>query len=492
MKERQVWKLVPRPEGAKILGNRWVFAVKRDEKGEIVRFKARLVAQGFRQRKGETYEEVFSPVVNFAIIRLFFSILVNYKGWEHCQADIKAAYLYAPLTEKVYMSQPKGFIDTQNPESICLLQRAIYGLKQSGREWFYTISNELKAIGFIRSEWSNGVYYFKSEAVLLLYVDDIVILGKTKHIVKKVLNLLQQKYDMKILGKTKLLLGVEFEEINGKVCIHQQRYITKICQQFKHFNPPVTSLPIVKGIILSKAQCPTTEEERQEMEKLPYRSVIGCLSFLCSRTRPDISYAVNILSQFQENPGLQHWNCLIKLLGYVSSSRNLCLDLSKVESLNLHTYSDADFANNRDDRTSMGGVLLLIDRSPILWRTFKQKCTSLSTMEAEYISLTEAAKETVWILHIIDECYNMQIVPDLHYEKLLFCDNSAAIDFSKSAIENSRSKHIDVRYHFLRDLVYSKIFTLKYINTKSNLADILTKPLPKFGLKAFNDQVFKM
>ncbi|GBN06469.1 Retrovirus-related Pol polyprotein from transposon TNT 1-94 [Araneus ventricosus] len=248
IKERKVWDLVPKPPNGKVIGCRWVYTLKQDERDVIVRYKARLVAQGFGQIQGIHYDEIFNPVV---------------------------------------------------------------------------------------------------------------------------------------LGKTRKLLGVEFEEMGNELFIHQSEYIHKVCEKYQCFNYPVTSLPIAVGIVLSKTQCPSTEVEISEISKFPYRNLLGCLYFISGRTRPDICYAVNILSQFQSNPGLVHWNKLLKLHGYVTQTKNYKLKLSETNNLNINCYSDADFAANRDDRISIGGLILFIDNSPIIWKTFKQKCVSLSTMESE-------------------------------------------------------------------------------------------------------------
>lgn len=487
IKERKVWTLVARPENAKILGCRWVFTLKRNDQGKIERYKARLVAQGYRQVKGETYDEVFSPVVNFSIIRFFFSMLVCLNKWIHIQCDIKGAYLYAPLKEKIFIKQPPGFEDKS--DSVCLLNKALYGLHQSGREWYFEINSVLCKMGFEKFKCCNCVYSYKKCVILLLYVDDIVIFGRNHECVDKVIILLQQKFDMKILGKTEKLLGVNFVENNGCLYIHQYDYIKKVSELFKKYSAPISSLPIAKGTVFSKSQGPQSEAEIREMSKIPYRSLIGCLAFISSRTRPDIAYAVNIFSQFQENPGLAHWNGLLKLLGYVSSTRDLRLNLSKIENLNLIAHTDADFASNRDDRTSMGGQIVFLDQVPIAWRAFKQKCISLSSMESEFIALTETAKEIVWFSRILQECKNL-VVHRTKRDVVIMVDNQAAISFIKSPVENYRTKHIDVKLFFVRDLVYKNMFKLQYIKSKENMADIFTKPLTKFELKNFKDKVF--
>jgi hypothetical protein len=489
IQERKVWDLVPRPANTKILGQRWVFTKKYNEKGETIRHKARLVAQGYSQQKGESYEEVFSPVVNFAVIRLFFALLVSLHGWTHCQLDIKNAYLYADLDKVIYMFQPTGFEDDQRPEYVCKLTKALYGLHQSGRQWYFEIYSVLEELEFKEFKWCNCCFIFKNSAILLLYVDDIIVFAKSEEIINNVIAKLQKKFDLKILGKTKKLLGVNFNEKNNTLTIDQEEYIDKVCKRFKKFKYSVSTLPISKGFILSKNDSPRNQIERDEMSALPYRSLIGCLSFIAGRTRPDLAYAVNILSQFQEDPGKLHWSCLLRLLGYLETTKSLKLNLSNITSSDIRCYSDADFANNRDDRVSMSGLLLFVGNAPIVWRTSKQKCVTLSSMEAEYVAMSEAAKETIWITNIIKECRTLNLCK-MSFESVLLCDNQSAIEFSKSPIENARTKHIDVRLHFIRGLIYKRKFRIKYVSSKQNHADIFTKAPTKVQLNKFISLLF--
>lgn len=487
MRERKVWNLQTLPKNIKPIGCRWVFTVKQNERGDIVRFKARLVAQGFKQVKGETYDESFSPVVNFGIIRFFFSLLIVKLAWSHIQCDIKSAYLYAPLTETIYMSQPPGFSDKEN--LFCKLEKAIYGLHQSGRQWFFEINKILIKLGFNKFDWGNCIYNFKSNVILLLYVDDIVIFGKRISDINEVIELLKKHFDLKILGKTKKLLGVEFNESEKGLSLHQKTYIRDVCKRYNEFNFPISSLPISKSTVYSKINCPQTDHEINEMKQIPYRNLLGCISFIASRTRPDLNYATNIFSQFQSNPGKIHWDGLLKLLGYIAYTKDfeLKLDCNKA---NIITYSDADFAANRDDRTSLGGQLVLIDKSPIAWRTFKEKCVSLSTMEAEFVAMTEAVKEMTWFNRILIECKERGVIKDNLEKPVLYADNQASIAFLKSPLENYKTKHIDVKLFFIRNLLNEEIFEIKYVKGINNYADIFTKAFTKLELTKFHELFF--
>lgn len=487
--DRNVWTLVPRTDGDKVIGCRWVYTLKTDDAGRAVRFKARLVAQGHRQIKGVNYDEVFSPVVNFTIIRLMFAIFVSKFKWEHLQLDITGAYLYAPLSARVLMSQPQGFINPDKPKHVCLLHKALYGLHQSGLEWYSEIHSTLIAMGYIKLISTNCVYTKNANTILLLYVDDIVIMGKTLAIVKESLKLLKQKFDIQTLGKTKRLLGVSFEQTENSLTLNQENYICEVYERFSKYPIPLVSLPLAPGVVFSRTQCPEHEEDIKEMEMIPYRSLIGCLSFVASRTRPDISYAVNVLSQFQANPGRVHWDHLLKVLGYLYSSRTFKLNLTCSDVKSALLYCDASFASCRDERKSTSGLILFIGGATVMWKTTKQNVVSISTMEAETYALSEGAKEAVWISRVIDECRRTKLML-LKTEFSLLSDNQSAIHFTQHPVENSRSRHIDVRYHYVRELVKKETVKLVFVRSKENFADILTKTLPKIGLNSFREKVF--
>ena len=383
------------------------------------------------------------------------------------------------------MQQPSGFCDNSN--KVCKLNKAIYGLHQSSRNWFYEMDDVLINLNFRKLDFCNCVYLYEEKIVLLLYVDDIVLFAKNEKDLEFGINLLSARFDLKVLGETRKLLGIEFEKVGNKLFIHQSSYIEKICKMYDKFKYSVSSLPIPKGLVLSKKDSPGTIEEINEMSKFPYRNLIGCLNFIAGRTRPDIMYSVNILSQFQSNPGVKHWNCLLKLLGYLRYTKDYKLELSKVETLNLKCYSDSDFASNRDDRISMGGYIVFLDNTPISWKSFKQKCVSLSTMEAEFVTLTESSKELIWLKNVLEnKCLNLNLK-----DCTLYCDNQASINFANSPLENQRTKHIDVRYHFIRNLIYDTVFKLKYVKSELNMADIFTKPLTRDQLLKFCRNVFK-
>lgn len=490
MHDREVWELADPPENANVLGSRWVFTLKRNAKNEIVRYKARLVAQGFKQQKGETYDDVFSPVVNFSVIRLLFIIFVSLLNWQYIQLDITSAYLYAPLeNDVIYMYQPQGFVNNEFGSKVCFLKKALYGLHQSARAWNTEFEQTLTNLNFNKIDSCNGVYVYKNcKAVLIYYVDDILLFSKSRNCINEILSLIKNKFDIKILGKTQKLLGIEFLENNKQLFIHQQTYINKLYNDYQSYDIKLSTLPISKNLKLSKRDCPDTDIESKKMKSFPYRNLLGSLAFIANRTRPDITFAVNFLSQYQENPGFKHWQALLRLLGYLKYTSHYMLNLSNVCSLNLIAYADADYASNIDDRKSCSGYLLLLDQAPISWSSRRQKCVALSTLESEYVAVGEAAKEFVWIQRIVkNELLNLKLNCNIMY-----CDNLSTIEFTRSNIENHRTKHIEVRHHYIRELVENKMFNVTHINSKNNLADIFTKPQTKESLLRFCSKMFKM
>lgn len=385
------------------------------------------------------------------------------------------------------MKQAPGFAET---DKVCLLQKAIYGLHQSGREWYFELHNKLTKLGLTKLEWTNCVYVYGRKILLLIYVDDIVIFGKKDKHIEKALNLITSEFECKILGKTKKLLGVHFVQEDEDLYINQTEYIESVYKEYAEYHTALNSLPIPVGAVYSKKQCPTNEVEKRQMAKFPYRNLIGSIAFIANRTRPDVNYALNIFSQFQANPGMIHWDGLLKLLGYLMYTKNYQLNLSKVKDLNLKAFSDASFASSRDDRVSMGGLIVCVDETPITWRSFKQKSVCLSTMESEFVALTETSKELIWLHNILQECKEKRVLKTYDVPPLLLADNQACIDFVKSPIENYRTKHIEVKLFFIREFIYKQIFNIKYVPSKSNLADMFTKPFNKNDLEKVNRKLF--
>lgn len=483
IEDRKVWELVDKPPNVNLIGNRWVYTVKKDDKNEIQRYKARLVALGYKQRFNIEYTDWFSPVVNFSVIRLLFVLFVSVLSWQHLQLDVKSAYLYGNLNEKIYMSQPKGY-EVGGPNQVCLLKKSIYGLHQSGRQWNIELDNILKSIGFRNNSWCNCVYQMK-DIVLLAYVDDLVLFGRDQYAINKTVNLLKAKLDVKILGKVKYLLGVNFETINNVTYLSQNTYIDKLIKRFNELPKSYVNLPIKVGQKLPIADKDSKVEETELMKKYPYRTLIGCLSFLASRSRPDIEYAVNTMSQFNSSYTKEHWEIVVNIFNYVCNTKHCKINLTATNNCGLVAFSDANWGSDLTFRHSTGGYLIKFCDVPIAWKSTKQKMIALSSMEAEFVALTESTKELLWFENIVCDLdvYNFG-------KPIQFCDNLSAMYFCKNNLENAKTKHIDIKLKFIRQLVNEDKFELKYVNSKSNIADFLTKPISKEKLDFFKKNVF--
>ena len=305
------WELVPKPKNQQLVECKWLYKLKEGMSiSEPFRFKARLVAKRFTQRKGIDYNEIFSPVVKFKTIRLMLAIVVQF-NLELEQLDVKTAFLHGDLEEKIYMSQPAGYVDSINPNHVCLLKKSLYGLKQSPRQWYKRFDNFVIDIGFVRSKFDSCCYMLFSDSIpvyLLLYVDDMLLISKSKPKIDELKRILSSEFDMKDLGKAKKILGmfIERNRDNGSLKIHQSSYLLKTVSKFGVSNAKLVSVPLAGHFILSKSQCPKSESEWLQMENVPYTNAIGTVMYSMISTIPDLAYSISLLSRYMSNPGKEH------------------------------------------------------------------------------------------------------------------------------------------------------------------------------------------
>ena len=283
MYDNQVWNLVDPPEGAKVIGCKWVHKIKHD-----MTFKSRLVAKGFKQTYGIDYDETFSPVVMLKSIRILLAIAAYY-DYEIWQMDVKTVFLNGNLLEDVYMTQPEGFVDPKYPNRVCKLQRSIYGLKQTSRSWNLRFDEVVKDFGFMKNEDEPCVYKKVSGSAivfLVLYVDDILLIGNDIPTLQSVKSWLGKCFSMKDLGEATYILGIKIYRDRSQrlLGLSQSGYIDKVLKRFSMQDSKRVFLPMYHGIKLNKSQCPTTKDERERMDKIPYASAIGSIMYamLCT------------------------------------------------------------------------------------------------------------------------------------------------------------------------------------------------------------------
>lgn len=386
------------------------------------------------------------------------------------------------------MQQPEGFVAPGKESYVCKLKKSLYGLKQSPRQWYKRFDSFMTNHKLKRCTYDSCVYYKKcddgSMVYLLLYVDDMLIAAKNIKEIQKIKNQLNAEFDMKDLGSAKKILGMEIvrDRSARTLYLSQQSYIEKVLHRFNMHDAKEVSTPFAAHFKLSSALSPTTEEDIAYMAKVPYSSAVGSLMYAMICTRPDLSYAVSMVSRYMANPGKEHWAAVKWIFRYLRGTSSLCLRFGKTDS-GVLGYVDSDYAKDLDKRRSITGYVFTLGNCAVSWKAQLQSTVALSTTEAEYMAVTEAVKEALRLKRLIGELSNKLSV------NTVFCDNQSAIFLTKDQMFHDRTKHIDVRYHFIRDVIAKGDITVNKISTNDNPADMFTKSLPIAKFKACLDLV---
>ena len=429
--------IVLTPDGVKPVGYKWVFVRKRDATNKVVRYKVRLVAQGFSQRPDIDYEETYSPIVDATTFRYLISLAIDEK-LGMCLMDVVTAYLYGPLDRDIYMKIPEGLklLATHNsgPRELYSIKlcRSLYGLKQSGRMWYNRLSEYLLRKGYKNDPFCPCVFIKRSGSefvIIAVYVDDLNIIGTTNELSEAVGNL-KKEFKMKNLGKTKLCLGLQIEHLENGIFVHQSAYISKVWKRFYMDNAHPLSTPIVvRSLDVNKDPFrPRMDDEELLGPEVPYLSAIGALMYLASHTRPDISFSVNLLARYSSCPTRRHWNGVKHILRYLRGTMDMGLYYPNVSKAELIGYADAGYMSDPHNARSQTGYLFTCGDTAISWRSTKQSITATSSNHAEILAIHEASRECFWlryvIHHIRGSCglsFNKE-VPTTLYE-----DNAACI-----------------------------------------------------------------
>ncbi|KAM6575709.1 hypothetical protein CsatA_024036 [Cannabis sativa] len=479
--KNNTYELVKLPKGRKALKNKWVFRLKDDGHGNLVKYKARLVVKGFGQKKGIDFDEIFSPVVKMSSIRIIFGLAASL-DLEIEQMDVNTAFLHGDLEEEIYMQQPEGFEVKGKEDLVCRLRKSLYGLKQAPRQWYKKFDSFMVDRSYKRLAADSCVYIkkFPNEkfVILLLYVDDMLIVGQDGKMINQLKKELSGVFDMKDLRAAKQILGMEIirDRPSRRLWLSQENYVERILERFNMKDAKSVSSPLGGQFRLTKKSCPSSEEEKRNMLAIPYSSAVGSLMYEMVCTRPDIAHAVGVVSRFLANPGKQHWEAVKWIFRYLKGTLKMCLSFGKGEPI-LEGYADADMAGDLDGRKSTSAYMFTFAGGAVSWQSKLQKCVALSTTEAEYIALVEAGKEILWIKNFLQEL-------GLKQERyVIHCDSQSAIDLSKNASYHYRTKHIDVRYHWTRDALEKKLFQVQKIHTDKNAANMLTKVIPRHKLE---------
>lgn len=496
--KNDTWTLVPRPDNAKTIDSRVVLRNKYKQDGTLDRRKARLVAKGFAQRPGIDFDSTFAPVARIESIRIMMALAVE-KDMIVEQLDVTTAYLNGTLQEKIYMEVPKhiekGLIkiaqtsksgqlrrkasetlrELKTENKVCLLNKAIYGLRQAGRCWNIRLCQTLLEYGAKKS-LSDPCVFFKGQGRRLLlistYVDDILIASQDKTEISRIKEYLSDKFEIKKLGPIKYCLGIEFHQNKESITMKQNGYIRDLLDRFGMTDANPVASPLEPGLKLGAAS-----DEDDGHEALPYRELIGSLMYLAICTRPDISFAVSYLSQYNTCFNSSHWTAAKRVLRYLKGSSNLGISYKKTGKP-VEGYVDADWANCPIDRRSYTGYAFLLSGSPVAWESRKQRTVALSSTESEYMALTEATKQATYLRNFL-----LQIgFPETANIKI-YCDNNSARKLAENPVYHSRTKHIDVRHHYVREALDQGILTVEHVPTTEMASDMLTKSVPAPKLK---------
>lgn len=453
------------------------------------RKKARVVAQGFTQRPGIDFHETFAPVARLSFLRVLVA-LASKHDLRISQLDVTTAYLNGKIDTDIYMAKPtfldemleriireekdvniikktkKMLKDLQGNSKICKMQRAIYGLQQAGRQWFAEINRTLKDIGLTPTNADPCVYVDKEELTfVLIYVDDILIVYKNKNKEKFIKSKLSEAFEIKDLGPAKFCLGIEIRQEEDTICLSQSGYIRDILQRFGMQDSKPVNTPLALGTKLNQ------DDKDDSSDDLLFRELIGALMYLAIGTRPDIAYTVGMLSQFNSCHNKSHWITAKRTLRYLKGTINLNLVFRK-DNEKLTGFVDADWGGCVIDRRSYTGSTFILSGASVSWESKKQRTVALSSTEAEYMALTNAAKEAIHLIGFLRE---------LGFSNIgrvdIFNDNQGAAHLAANPVYHARSKHIDIRHHFIREVLNNHPIKLLYLPTEHMIADILTKPL---------------
>ncbi|GJV04022.1 retrovirus-related pol polyprotein from transposon TNT 1-94 [Tanacetum coccineum] len=421
---------------------KWIYKVKIDKFGGVLKNKARLVAQGFKQEEGIDFKESFSPVARIEAIRIFIANAAH-KNMKIYQMDVKRAFLNGELKEVVYVSQPEGFVDQDIPSHVYKLKKALYGLKQAPRAWYDMLSSFLISQHFSKGAVDPTLFTRHAGNNILpvqIYVDDIIFASTNTAMSNDFANQMTNKFKMWMMGKMSFFLGLQISQSPRGIFINQCKYASEIVKKYGLHSTDSVDTSIIENKKLDE------DIQGKQADATLYHVMIGSLMY------------------------------------------------SKDTDMSLTAYADADHAGCQDTRRSTSGSAQFLGDKLVSWSSKKQKSTAISSTEAEYIALSGCCSQILWMRsQLTDYGFQFNKIP-------LYCDNKSAIALCCNNVQHSRAKHIDIRYHFIKEQVENGIVELYFVRTEYQLADIFTKPLPrerfnflidKLGMKSMSPETLK-
>ncbi|GJS59807.1 putative ribonuclease H-like domain-containing protein [Tanacetum coccineum] len=485
----EVWELVPRPDKVMVITLKWIYKVKLDELGGILKNKARLVARGYRQEEGIDFEESFAPVARLEAIRIFLAFAAHMNMVVY-QMDVKTAFLNGNLREEVYVSQPDGFVDKDNPNHVYKLKKALYGLKQAPRAWYDMLSSFLISQDFSKGSVDPTLFIRRDGKELLLvqiYVDDIIFAASTPELCDLFSKIMCSKFKMSMMGKISFFLGLQISQNPRGIFINQSKYALESLKKYGFDSCDPVDTPMVEKSKLDE------DKEGKAVDPSHYRGMIGTLLYLTA-SRPDLQFAICMCARYQARPTEKHLNAVKRIFRYLKGTVHRGLWYPKDSSIALTTFADADHAGCQDTRRSTSGSMQLLGDRLVSWSSKRQKSAAISSTEAEYIALSGCYAQILWMRsQLTDYGFGFNKIP-------MYCDNKSAIALCCNNVQHSRSKHIDIRFHFIKEHIENGVIELYFVNTENQLADIFNKAfgrnrieflINKLGMRSYTPETLK-
>nr|CAN68502.1 hypothetical protein VITISV_015736 [Vitis vinifera] len=479
--KNETWELVECLSGKKPVGCRWIYIVKYKADDSIERFKSRLVAKGYTQTYGIDYTGTFAPVAKINTVQVLLSLAANL-DWPLQQFDVKNAFLHGELSEEVYIDLPPGCMVLEKQcQKVCKLKKSLYRLKQSQRAWFGRFTKLMRAFGYRQSNSDHTLFLKKQHGkitTLIIYVDDMVVTGNDPEERKALQNYLFREFEMKDLGPLKYFLGIEVSRSSEGIFLSQRKYALNLLQETGMSGCQPVNTPIGEGLKLC------VELNQVSTDKGRYQRLVGRLMYL-THTRPDIAYALSVVSQYMHNPREQHMNAVMRILRYLKNASGKGILFTKnVDHQSIEVYTDADWASAVDDRRSTSGYFTFVGGNLVTWKSKKQNVVARSSAEAEFRGMALGLCEALWLRLLLQDLGYLSRQPIQ-----LLCDNKAACDIAHNLVQHDRTKHVEVDRFFIKEKLDDKIVELPKIRSENQLADILTKAVSSQVFSKFLDKL---
>ena len=461
-----VWELVPLPNACTPLELKWAFSSTLHENGTICENQAKLVINDLDQVE-KPINQIFAPVAQIESLRILLayacSSMIKLK-----QMDVKNAFNKV-INSEIYVSQPPGFINFQKPNHVFKIKKVLHGLDIENHLWQNSVASFLVESKYARGMKNKSLFFKikdKHQIVIQIFEDDIVFGSTCQALHDEFIKRMHEKFNMNVLGDLKSILNLQVIQSDNGTFISESKYLRESLRKFDLENVKSIKTPMATDLKL------TLDKEGISVDSSKYRCMIGCLLHLTA-SRPDIMFSVSLCARFQDNPKESHMNAVVRIFRYLKSTPYLGVWYPKASGIEISIYTDSDHAGDYVDRKSTSGVCTFVGECLTQWSCQKQTALAISTTEAEYVAAGRACQQALWMKQMFSD-YNIHL-----QDVLVLCDNKGAIDLSKNPVHHSRTKHIEIRHHILRDNVQKGNILLEKVASEDNVADILTKPLKR-------------